>query len=560
MKIFNRKFPHYRQNNACDCGPTCLRMITRHYRHEYSAEMLRRECHTSRGGVNMLDISEAAAHIGFETAGVKLTFGQLAREGVFPCILYWNQNHFVVCYSIERGRDGEYRIHISDPASQRLTYTREEFERCWSGVPSCGKDGKNPEEGEKGGVALLLEPGEKFGTVKDCDPYLRFVFLTGITKFSQLSIFSELNNLKNISMRPDYAGVCGITKEEMLTQMSDYIDDFASYNQTTRDEAIRGLKQQYDGYHFTWPSPDLFNPYSLLNAFQDHDLTNYWFASGTPTYLIEMMRKFNVVPSHIRKNRALASAFDAPTERMKTILPFLYQSGYITIKDYNRNTGIYTLDIPNIEIRVGLMESLLPNYVAEHADDGGTMIGDMYEALLGDDLDEMLRLLQAYLLTVPYCNNANSEGHYQQMLYVIFSLLGRYVDVEVRTPTGCVDMVLRTQKMLYLFELKQNKSAQTAMNQIDLKDYASKFARCGLPVTKVGINFDAERHTISDWKIEDAPDALGSPCLGKGSPFGPLDLFLFPCLGEGFWLVGWAQIGLTSYPRLCRPFRAWAYR
>lgn len=167
MKIFNRKFPHYRQNNACDCGPTCLRMITRHYRHEYSAEMLRRECHTSRGGVNMLDISEAAAHIGFETAGVKLTLGQLAREGVFPCILYWNQNHFVVCYGIERGRDGEYRIHISDPASQRLTYTREEFERCWSGVPSCGKDGKNPEEGEKRGVALLLEPGEKFGTVKD---------------------------------------------------------------------------------------------------------------------------------------------------------------------------------------------------------------------------------------------------------------------------------------------------------------------------------------------------------------------------------------------------------
>ena len=142
-----------------------------------------------------------------------------------------------------------------------------------------------------------------YSPLKASDPYLKFVFLTGITKFSQLSIFSELNKLKNISMRPDYAGVCGITKEEMLTQMSDYIDDFASYNQTTRDEAIRGLKQQYDGYHFTWPSPDLFNPYSLLNAFQDHDLTNYWFGSGTPTYLIEMMRKFNVVPSHIGKNR-----------------------------------------------------------------------------------------------------------------------------------------------------------------------------------------------------------------------------------------------------------------
>ena len=187
---------------------------------------------------------------------------------------------------------------------------------------------------------------------------------------------------------------------------------------------------------------------------------------------------------------------------MKTILPLLYQSGYITIKDYNRNTGIYTLDIPNIEIRVGLMESLLPNYVAEHADDGGTMIGDMYEALLGDDLDEMLRLLQAYLLTVPQCDNTNYEGHYQQLLYVIFSLLGRYVDVEVRTANGRVDMVMNSGKALYLFELKLNKSAEAAMNQINLKDYPSRFALSGQPIVKVGINFDLERHTLEDWIIE----------------------------------------------------------
>ena len=340
-----------------------------------------------------------------------------------------------------------------------------------------------------------------YSPLKDSDPYLQFVFLTGITKFSQLSIFSELNNLKNISMRRDYAGVCGITEEEMLTQMSDYIDDFAEAQQITREEAIAGLKQQYDGYHFTWPSPDIFNPFSLLNAFQDHDYTNYWFGSGTSTYLIEMLRKFNVVPSKIGCGSVQAKSFDAPTENMKNITPLLYQSGYITIKGYNPVSRNYKLDIPNNEIQAGLMESLLPNYVHEYADEGSSMVGDMYEALYNEDLDDMFRLLQAYLLTVPYCDNTNSEGHYQQMLYVIFSLFGRYVDVEVHTPTGRVDIVMKTAKALYIFELKMNMSVQAAINQIDLKDYSSKFALSGLPIVKVGINFDPKRRTIGDWEV-----------------------------------------------------------
>ena len=340
-----------------------------------------------------------------------------------------------------------------------------------------------------------------YSPLKYSDPYLQFVFLTGITKFSQLSIFSELNNLKNISMRTDYAGVCGITTDEMLTQMSEYIDDFAEAQQVSREEVIEGLKQQYDGYHFTWPSPDVFNPFSLLNAFQDRDYTNCWFSSGTPTYLIEMLRKFNVVPSKIGGAKLPASAFDAPTENMRNITPLLYQSGYVTVKDYNSVSKLYTLDIPNTEIRVGLMDSLLPNYVHEYYDEGGTTIGCMYEALYHEDLDEMFRLLQAYLLTVPYCDNANSEGHYQQLLYVIFSLFGRYVEVEVRTPTGRVDVVMKTAKALYLFELKLNGSAQAAMRQIELKDYASKFSLSGLPVVKVGISFDPERRTIGEWSI-----------------------------------------------------------
>ena len=341
-----------------------------------------------------------------------------------------------------------------------------------------------------------------YSPLKASDPYLQFVFLTGITKFSQLSIFSELNNLMNISMDEEYAAVCGITKEEMMTQAYDYIERLANANKWTNEETVRQLAKQYDGYHFTWPSPDIFNPFSLLNAFARNRINDYWFASGTPTYLIEMLRKFNVVPSKIGGGSVLASAFDAPTENLKDITPLLYQSGYITIKEYNRASKLYTLDIPNTEIRVGLMDSLLPNYVHEYCVEGGTTIGYMYLALLNEDLEEMFRLLQTYLLTVPYCDNANSEGHYQQLLYVIFSLFGRYVEVEVHTPTGRVDIVMKTAKALYLFELKLNMSAQAAIKQIDLKDYSSKFALSGLPIVKVGINFDPERRTICDWKVE----------------------------------------------------------
>ena len=341
-----------------------------------------------------------------------------------------------------------------------------------------------------------------YSPLKACDPYLRFVFLTGITKFSQMSIFSELNNLKNVSMMPEYAGICGITEEELTGQLSDYVDALAENLNLTHQQAVELLGKHYDGYHFCWPSPDIFNPYSLLNALSDKRVDSYWFASGTPTYLIEMMRKFGVAPSQIGRTRAMASAFDAPTERMTSLTPLLYQSGYTTIKDYNPISGLYTLDIPNNEIRIGLMESLLPNYVQSAANEGLTAIADMYMALLEGDLDGMLRQLQQFLLTVPYCDNTNYEGHYQQMLYVIFSLLGRYVDVEVRTATGRVDMVMQAFGKLYLFELKLNRSAAAAMQQINLNDYPARFSQCGLPIVKVGINFDTATRTVSDWVIE----------------------------------------------------------
>ena len=341
-----------------------------------------------------------------------------------------------------------------------------------------------------------------YSPLKDCDPYLRFVFLTGITKFSQLSIFSELNNLKNISMLPEFAAICGITVEEMQSQMADYIDVFAKTEETGHEEMVEKLKKQYDGYHFTWPSPDIFNPFSLLNAMQDRRLDSYWFASGTPTYLIEMLRKFDVLPSEIKNIEAEAFDFDAPTENMQSITPLLYQSGYITIKDYNKNFNYYTLSIPNKEVRIGLLRSLVPSYVQTSTLVVNNTARKMAQLIVNDDVDSALSLLQKFLQTVPYCDNASSEGHYQQVMFIVFSLLSNYIaDVEVRTPSGRVDMVMRTDKALYLFELKMNKSAAAAMKQIDLKDYPARFAMCGLPIVKVGINFDDERRTISDWQI-----------------------------------------------------------
>jgi len=344
-----------------------------------------------------------------------------------------------------------------------------------------------------------------YSPLKYSEAKLRFVFLTGITKFSQLSIFSELNNITNISMYNDYAGICGITKEELLTQMSEDIDELAKAQELTREETIAELKENYDGYHFSAKSPDVFNPFSLLNCFSTKEFGAYWFTSGTPTYLINMMRKFKVVPTNLGKMYAKSSAFDAPTEDMTAITPLLYQSGYLTIKGYDKFSKLYTLDLPNKEIKVGLFESLLPNYLeGMFAQNGDVAIAQMSVLIRQDDMDGALQLLQTFLGTVPYCNVTNYEGHYQQMLFIIFSLLTGYVvDVEVHTPNGRVDIVMLTHTRLYIIELKLNKNAQTALQQINLKNYAQRFVLCGKPITKVGINFDSTIGNIEDWVIEE---------------------------------------------------------
>ena len=341
-----------------------------------------------------------------------------------------------------------------------------------------------------------------YSPLKGNESMLRFVFMTGITKFSQLSIFSELNNIKNVSMDEPYAGICGITKEEMLTQMSDDIDALAEHQELSREETIEELKNHYDGYHFCWPSPDVFNPYSLLNCFADGRMDDYWFGSGTPTYLINMMRKYDFLPADLGETIEVGKKdFDAPTETMTTIVPLLYQSGYVTIKGYDKPTKLYLLALPNQEIRVGLYGSLLPHYLTDKSAKANTTIAKMSVFVKKGDMDAAFCLLNDFLETVPYCDNTNYEGHWQQTLYIMFALLTNYsILVEPHTAKGRIDIMMETDDTIYVMELKFNKSAEEALAQIEARHYADAFKMSGKKVVKIGLNFSVKDEVNSlEW-------------------------------------------------------------
>lgn len=330
-----------------------------------------------------------------------------------------------------------------------------------------------------------------YSPLKDCEKMLRFVFLTGITKFSQLSIFSELNNIRNISMSGQYAGICGITKEELTTCFEEDIQILAEKAGLSSEQVVAKLKENYDGYHFAWPSPDIFNPFSLLNCFAEGEFNAYWFGSGTPTYLINMMRKYDFSPIDLGEQMdAGKEDFDAATETMTTIIPLLYQSGYITIKGYDPDTELYTLALPNKEIRIGLFRSLMPHYLGKDSVKGNTTIAKMSALINKGEIEEALEMYKTFLATLPYCDNINYEGHYQQMLYMAFALLTNFhILVEQHTAKGRTDITMETKNCIYVMELKFGKSAQEALDQINAKHYADAFAMKEKPVIKVGMNF-----------------------------------------------------------------------
>ena len=351
--------------------------------------------------------------------------------------------------------------------------------------------------------AFRLAMREFFAPLKACDEYLRFVFLTGITKFSQLSIFSELNNLKNISLDHRFAAICGITEEELTGQMSSDVDALAATLGIHRNDALACLKANYDGYHFCSPSPDIYNPFSLLSALDSGQLDAYWFGSGTPTVLVNLLQKNGWEIGDLEDREADAEEFDVPAEGMQTPLPMLYQSGYLTIKSRDPFTGAYTLGIPNAEVARGLSRALVRHAAPQALGEVGGLVRTISRSLRSDDMEDALQATKAFMAGMPYHLGSHSERGFQTTFWLIFTLLGAQIDTEVRTATGRVDAVVKMPGSIYVMEFKYNKSAQEALAQIDSKGYLLPYKADGRKLYKVGVNFSEASQTLEDWVIEE---------------------------------------------------------
>ena len=351
---------------------------------------------------------------------------------------------------------------------------------------------------------------EFYQRLKMCEGMIRFCFITGITKFSQLSIFSTINNLTNISMDSKYAAICGITEEEFVTQMAPDIAMLAREYECTPEEMHAKLKRQYDGYRFAKMSPDVYNPFSLLKCFNQRDIANYWFDSGTPTFLIRQMQHFRTDITSMDHIEASASSFDRPTEAMTTALPLLYQSGYLTIKDYDRRSNSYILAIPNNEVRVGLTDGLIPSYTGldgSSVQDGFAL--KFWRALDRNDIHAAMQEMKAFLAGIPYVEGfkeklkevKNYEGFYEYTFWLIFNMLNLYARTQVKCAGGRIDFVVWMPDTTYVFELKVNGTAQEAMDQINSKGYFLPYETEGCTVVKVGVQFDRETMTVGEYLV-----------------------------------------------------------
>ena len=364
---------------------------------------------------------------------------------------------------------------------------------------------------EKDRLAEMREVMQEFyQRLKRQEQKIKFCFITGVTKFSQLSIFSTLNNILNVTMNPLFSAICGITEEELTTFLADDIRLLATEYGCTAETMQLKLKQRYDGYHFSEKSADIYNPYSLLSAFRQGRIDNYWFDTGTPSYLIRQLRRFGTDITDVERQEVPASAFDQPTENMTNALPLLYQSGYLTIKDYDRETFIYTLSLPNQEVRTGYAEGLLPYYTGLEAKDVQTGFAlKFWKALKKGDVDLAMREMQVYMAGVPYVEGfkkkleeaSAAEGFYEYTMYLIFSMLNVYARTQVKCAKGRADMVVWMPDAIYVFELKVNGTAQEALAQIDDRGYAIPFETDNRRVVKVGVKFDVDTRVPQEWAI-----------------------------------------------------------
>lgn len=351
---------------------------------------------------------------------------------------------------------------------------------------------------------------EFYQRLKKQEPKIKFCFITGITKFSQLSIFSTINNLKNVTLLPRFSAICGITEQEVKSVLWEDVRQMSEAYGCDENEMFQKIKLRYDGYHFSEKSDDIYNPYSLLNAFGDQKLDNYWFASGTPTFLIRQLQHYKTDIMSLDKLEVPSSAFDQPTENMKDALPLLYQSGYLTIKDYDPDIEAYTLSIPNQEVRIGYVKGLLPIYAG--LNDADVQIGfaaKFWRALKKGDVELAMQEMQSYLAGVPYVEGfreklkevATAEGFFEYTFYLIFSMLNVYARTQVKCAGGRADMVVWMPDATYVFELKVNGTAAEALAQIDDRGYAIPYKTEARKVVKIGVKFNIDTRAPEEWVI-----------------------------------------------------------
>ena len=353
---------------------------------------------------------------------------------------------------------------------------------------------------------------EFYQVLKDEGACLKFVFITGVTKFSQMSIFSELNNLKQVSMFDEYSGLCGITQKELDTVLRPCVEEYAEALNITIDDAYAKLKHNYDGYHFSENSQDVYAPYSLLNALNDKATRNYWFESGTMTSLIEHLRHFpDFNPLDFDGLEVELDSFNAPCEYAATPIPLLYQSGYITIDHYNREDDVYVLHFPNYEVRQSIISGLT-NYLMDTDDlDRNSAILAMSRAMKRGDLSAALAELRSYIASIPYdiitrkewMAKKSREDFYKLLMYVVFSLLNSKVNTEVKSIKGRADVVVMTKNDIFVLELKVDDSVDNALAQINSNGYAIPYESDGRKVTKCGVRISSEARNIVHWRSTD---------------------------------------------------------
>ena len=353
---------------------------------------------------------------------------------------------------------------------------------------------------------------EFYQVLKDEGAYLKFVFITGVTKFSQMSIFSELNNLNQISMTDEYSGLCGITQEELDTVLHPCVEEYASNLEITTDEAYALLKEKYDGYHFARKSQDIYAPFSLMRALNNNTTDNFWFESGTSASLIEHLKHFSGFnPLDFDGVEVSLEEFNVPCENASTPVPMLYQSGYLTISSYDKLLDSYTLHFPNYEVRQGMVYSLT-NYLMDISDwDRNATILAMARALVKGDLPSALTELRSYIASLPYdiitrkewMAKKKKEAFYKLLMYVVFSLLNSKVDTEVKSVLGRADVVIKTKNDIYVLELKVDDTVDNALAQIDSKGYAIPYEADGRTITKCGVTISSEARNIVHWRAVD---------------------------------------------------------